>query len=73
MHVQPRRPTVSWAASIEQQQKGRGEIVTLCSAFMRPDLEYCAQVWGTQHKKDVELLEWVQRRAMRMMKRLEKG
>jgi len=29
---------------------------------MRPHLESCAQGWGPQHKKHVELLEWVQRK-----------
>ena len=33
------------------------------SALMRPQLEYCIQVWGPQHRKDVER---VQRRVMRM-------
>ena len=32
---------------------------------------YCVQAWGAQHKKVVELLERVQRRAMRMLRELE--
>ena len=38
---------------------------------MRPQPEYCVQIWGPQHRKDVELLERVQRWATEKIQRLE--
>jgi len=66
------QPTIFWAASNDswpavQERWSWPSTLHWC----RPQLEYCIYIWRPQHRKDLDLLERVQRRATKMVQGME--
>jgi len=62
---------MSQQCTLTAQKANPQKRVLLYSALVKPNLEYYIQTSGPQHRKDVELLEWIQRGTTKMSRGLQ--
>ena len=56
--------------NITYNYKEKSLIIPLYKAIVRPHLEYCIQAWNPHLRKDVDMLEKIQRRATKLIPEL---
>lgn len=71
MPRQPKRPTIHWVASDRTlpPDEGWAGPAVLCTVQLH--LQHWLKAWVAQYRKDIKLLEGVQKRAMKKVKGLE--
>ena len=66
MPSQPRKPTIPTIKS-SVASRSREVILSLYSVLVKPHLEYCVQMWSPQYRRNMNLLECIQRRATKII------